>query len=131
MSNHLVSLIEENKWADIPLKITTREGHTVDTSDDQWHLPYSMRAHSTLDFSNIINSSLRWATKRYIQEKIQITSTHAGYDHTDTQHVQVYFEVAGNIVEHLDKASAKGFAKYLNYFKGNIIDNSTEAVNGH
>ena len=38
-----------------------------------------MRAHSTLDFNNIINSSLRWATKRYIQEKIQTTSTHAGY----------------------------------------------------
>ena len=39
MSNHLISLIEKNEWADIPLKITTREGHTVDTSDDQWHLP--------------------------------------------------------------------------------------------
>ncbi|OGT37084.1 MAG: integrase [Gammaproteobacteria bacterium RIFCSPHIGHO2_12_FULL_38_14] len=51
-------------------------------------------------------------------------------DHTDTQHVQVYFEVAGNIVEHLDKASAKGFAKYLDFFKGRIIDNASEAING-
>jgi len=51
-------------------------------------------------------------------------------DHTDTQHVQVYFELAGNIVEHLDKATAKGFAKYLNYFKGKVIDDDSEAVNG-
>jgi hypothetical protein len=52
-------------------------------------------------------------------------------DHTDTQHVQVYFEVAGNIVEHLDKAGAKSFSKYLNFFKGRIIDNASEAINGN
>lgn len=51
-------------------------------------------------------------------------------DHTDTQHVLVYFELAGSIVEHLDKAMAKGFARYLNYFKGNIVDSDDEAING-
>ena len=51
-------------------------------------------------------------------------------DHTDTQHVQVYYEMAGSIVEHLDKAVAKGFAKYLNLFKGKVIDNPYEAING-
>lgn len=51
-------------------------------------------------------------------------------DHTDTQHVQVYFELAGTIVEHLDKATAKGFAKYLDLFKGKIIDSDSQAVNG-
>ncbi|HBF08402.1 MAG TPA: integrase [Gammaproteobacteria bacterium] len=51
-------------------------------------------------------------------------------DHTDTQHVNVYFEVAGNIVEQLDKATAKGFSKYLNFFKGKLIDSDREAVNG-
>ncbi len=108
MSNHLVSLIEENKWADIPLKITTREGHTVDTSDDQWHLPYSMRAHSTLDFSNIINSSLRWATKRYIQEKIQITSTHAGYSNfQDIKREFLRFQNDYGLVENLNKTEAE------------------------
>jgi hypothetical protein len=80
MSNSvLAKLIEKNEWIDIPSKIITREGHIVDASSNQWHLPYSMRAHSTLDFNNIINHSLRWITKRYIQEKIQRTSTHAGY----------------------------------------------------
>ncbi len=51
-------------------------------------------------------------------------------DHSDTQHVQVYFELAGSIVEHLDKATAKGFAKYLNLFKGRIVDHGSEAING-
>jgi len=52
-------------------------------------------------------------------------------DHTDTQHVLVYFELAGSIVEHLDKAVAKGFAKYLNLFRGNIVNDDSEAVNGN
>lgn len=51
-------------------------------------------------------------------------------DHTDTQHVNVYFEMAGRIVEHLDKATAKGFSKYLNFFKGKLIDSDEDAVNG-
>ncbi len=51
-------------------------------------------------------------------------------DHTDTQHVQVYFELAGNIVEHLDKASAKAFSKYLDFFKGKVIVGDNEAING-
>lgn len=51
-------------------------------------------------------------------------------DHTDTQHVLVYFELAGSIVEHLDNAAAKEFSKYIQLFKGNIIDSVSDAVNG-
>ncbi|ENW25538.1 site-specific integrase [Acinetobacter lwoffii] len=51
-------------------------------------------------------------------------------DHTDTQHVQVYFELAGKIVIQLDKAIAKGFSQYLSYFSGHIIDSSEDAING-
>ncbi len=51
-------------------------------------------------------------------------------DHTDTQHVQVYFELAGKIVIQLDKAIAKGFSQYLSYFTGHIIDSSEDAING-
>lgn len=51
-------------------------------------------------------------------------------DHTDTQHVLVYFEMANSIVQHLDKAVAKGFTKYLNFFKGNIINDERDAING-
>ena len=75
----LTTLIEHNGWPEIPLKITTREGRILDATNNTWHLPYSMKAHTTLDFSTIINLGLRWVIKRYIQEKIQTTSTHAGY----------------------------------------------------
>ena len=51
-------------------------------------------------------------------------------DHTDTQHVHVYFELAGKIVIQLDKAIAKGFSQYLSYFSGDIIDSSEDAING-
>ena len=51
-------------------------------------------------------------------------------DHTDTQHVNVYFEMAGQIVESLDKATVKGFAEYLDFFKGKFINSETDAVNG-
>lgn len=51
-------------------------------------------------------------------------------DHTDTQHAQVYFELAGKIVIQLDKAIAKGFSQYLSYFSGHIIDSSEDAING-
>lgn len=51
-------------------------------------------------------------------------------DHTDTQHVQVYFELAGRIVEHLDKAAAHGFAAYIKNFTGRIVDSDVEAING-
>ena len=51
-------------------------------------------------------------------------------DHTDTQHVGVYFEMAGNIVEHIDKAAAKGFSRYLQFFKGTVVENDEEAING-
>ena len=52
-------------------------------------------------------------------------------DHSDTQHVMVYFEVAGKITEYLDKATAKRFAKYLDFFKGKIVDSDVEAINGN
>lgn len=51
-------------------------------------------------------------------------------DHTDTQYVNVYFDTAGKIVEHLDKATAKGLSKYLRFFKGKLIDNDEVAING-
>lgn len=63
----LANLITQNEWADIPLKITTREDHPVDTSANEWHLPYPMRSYATLDFRRIIHPTLQWITKRYIQ----------------------------------------------------------------
>ncbi|WP_213879499.1 site-specific integrase [Pseudomonas sp. dw_358] len=50
-------------------------------------------------------------------------------DHTDLQHVQVYFDLAGNIVELLDKALIGPYAQMLNFFKGNLIVPGQKAVN--
>ena len=43
-SSVLIKLIKENEWVDIPSKITTREGHAIDTSSNQWHLPLQCSA---------------------------------------------------------------------------------------
>ena len=51
-------------------------------------------------------------------------------DHSDQQHVEVYFELAQSTVRHLDAAMARGMAGYFDYFKGHIIDDESEAVNG-
>jgi hypothetical protein len=98
----LTRLIEDNEWVDIPSKIITREGHTVNSSGNQWHLPYSMKAHPILDFNNIINLALRWVTKRYIQEKIQTTSTHAGYSNfQDIKREFIRFQNDYGLIENL------------------------------
>jgi hypothetical protein len=48
-------------------------------------------------------------------------------DHTNTQHVQVYFEMGGKIVLHLDKAGAMHLAKYIEVFCGPVISSDSEA----
>lgn len=50
-------------------------------------------------------------------------------DHTDLQHVQVYFDLAGNIVELLDKALIGPYAQILRFFKGDFIAPGQKAVN--
>jgi hypothetical protein len=51
-------------------------------------------------------------------------------DHSDLQHVEVYFELAGQVVEHLDKALFGFYAKLVSYFRGRIIGGNDEAING-
>ena len=49
-------------------------------------------------------------------------------DHSDTQHVHVYYNTRDNIIKHLDAASAKKLSSYYSYFKGVVI-NSDEFTN--
>lgn len=63
----------------MPKTITTREGHSIDTSQEVWHLPYSARGNASLDFSKIVENGIRWAIKRHIQDRVEFTSTHAGF----------------------------------------------------
>ncbi|MCW0202257.1 MAG: site-specific integrase [Rhodanobacter thiooxydans] len=48
-------------------------------------------------------------------------------DHSDTQHVEVYFEMKSRIIRHLEAAQAKLFGTYLGYFKGWLINSPQEA----
>lgn len=51
-------------------------------------------------------------------------------DHTDTQHVGVYFELFDDMVPMLDKALAYKAGKVIQWFSGEIIDSYDDAVNG-
>jgi hypothetical protein len=77
--NSLAELIDLNSWHDVPDRLISREGHTVDTSGDIWHLPNPTREHASLDFSKVANKGIRWVTKRYIQERLEFTSSHYAY----------------------------------------------------
>jgi len=77
--NSLVELIDLNSWHDVPDRLISREGHPVDTSGDIWHLPNPTREYSSLDFSKIVNDGVRWATKRYIQDRLEFTSSSCAY----------------------------------------------------
>ncbi|MGE1152104.1 site-specific integrase [Pseudomonas kitaguniensis] len=50
-------------------------------------------------------------------------------DHSDLQHVQVYFELASGIVEHLDKALVGFFARFLKYFRGTVVRKGDVVIN--
>ena len=56
-------LIQENIDAQT---ITTREGSIVDTSGDEWHLPYAYYSNASIDFRKIDNPSIRKALNHYI-----------------------------------------------------------------
>jgi integrase len=51
-------------------------------------------------------------------------------DHSDTQHVGVYYELGDEITEPLEKAAAKKIGKLIGFFKGNIVKSDEDAVNG-
>lgn len=51
-------------------------------------------------------------------------------DHTDTQNVQVYFDIKSDIVEHLDRAMAMALAPMAQAFMGTLVRDQTEAVRG-
>lgn len=107
-SIYLQDLIQEHAWCDVPEEIISREGKKVDTSKETWHLPYVTRQHASLDFSRIIRSDFRWATKRYISERIQTTSTHAGYSSfQDVMREFFRYQQEFELLEDLDNVQAK------------------------
>ncbi|EPJ2811486.1 tyrosine-type recombinase/integrase, partial [Pseudomonas putida] len=50
-------------------------------------------------------------------------------DHTDLQHVGVYFDLAGGVVELLDKALIGPYSQILKFFRGEFLYSEDVAVN--
>lgn len=50
-------------------------------------------------------------------------------DHSDLQHVEVYFSIARDIVAHLDKALEGYYKEALKFFRGKVVGSNEEAVN--
>ena len=50
-------------------------------------------------------------------------------DHSDLQHVDVYFELAEGIVCHLDKALVDFHSNFLQYFKGTVVQSGDKVIN--
>ena len=88
--------------------------------------------------SPITGSPLKVSTRRFrytlatglASEGISMMELARILDHTDTQHVAVYYDTRSNIVAHLDKASASQFSEYVSLFKGKVIGSDSEAING-
>lgn len=74
--NLLTEMIKHNSWLDVPGCVISREGHQVDTSTNVWHLPYANAKSMSLNFKKIINVGIRWATKRYIQDRLEFVELH-------------------------------------------------------
>ena len=88
--------------------------------------------------SPLTGSPLKVSTRRFrytlasglASEGISMMELARILDHTDTQHVNVYYDTRSNIIAHLDKASASHFSKYVSLFKGKVVSNDREAING-
>lgn len=50
-------------------------------------------------------------------------------DHSDLQHVEVYFDLAGEIVEHLDRAYFGYYSLLAKYFKGKVVSRDENIIN--
>jgi hypothetical protein len=134
--------------ADRPLFIRSSPRRTASGSKNnewEWHLTsseftalvqdaverYEIVSPRTEEPLTVNTRRLRYtfATNR-VREGISARDLAIALDHTDLQHVQVYFDAKSTVVERLDKAAAKEIAPKLALFKGNIVRNEAEAANG-
>lgn len=134
--------------ADRPLFVRSSPRKTASGRKDnewEWHLTsseftaliqdavarYEIASPRTGEPLNLNTRRLRYtfATNR-VREGISARDLAIALDHTDLQHVQVYFDAKSTVVERLDKAAAKEIAPKLALFKGHIVRNGAEATNG-
>jgi len=70
-----------------------------------------------------------FATNR-VREGISARDLADALDHSDLQHVQVYFDARSTVVERLDRAAALHIAPKLNLFKGRTVKDGDAASLG-
>jgi integrase len=85
----------------------------------------SPRTNSLLEIS-VRRLRYTFATNR-VREGISAMDLAEALDHTDLQHVRVYFDAKSTVVERLDRAAAQAIAPKLALFCGKIADESSEA----
>ena len=92
---------------------------------------YGLISPRTGDPMRISTRRLRYtfATNR-VREGISAIDLAEALDHSDLQHVRVYFDAKSSVVERLDRAGAMTIAPILNLFKGTVRRTVDEAVNG-
>ncbi|NOQ63468.1 MAG: hypothetical protein GQ582_03025 [Methyloprofundus sp.] len=81
----LNKLIHDHGWLGSFSTIVSREGKEIDSSGEKWALPYSIWENTTVDFTKIENTKLRWALKSYVKDRLERVSVHAG--HSTFSHV--------------------------------------------
>jgi hypothetical protein len=91
------------------------------------HQIISPRTNSLLNIS-VRRLRYTFATNR-VREGISARDLADALDHTDLQHVRVYFDAKSTVVERLDRAAAQAIAPKLALFCGKISDESSEANN--
>ena len=65
-----------------------------------------------------------------MREGISAIDLAEALDHSDLQHVRVYFDGKSSVVERLDRAAAMTVAPILNLFRGTVRRTPDEAING-
>lgn len=128
------------------LRDAPREGFLQTSMDEwAWHMTsldflsllkeavkrYGIISPRTDHLLNLTARRLRYtfATNR-VREGISARDLAEALDHTDLQHVRVYFDAKSTVVERLDRAAAQKIAPKLALFRGEISEESSETEQG-
>ena len=93
---------------------------------------YGIISPRTSKLLHLTTRRLRYtfATNR-VREGISARELADALDHTDLQHVRVYFDARSTVVERLDRAAAMAIAPMLKLFKGRTVKDAESASQGN
>lgn len=80
---------------------------------------------------NITTRRLRYTfATRLVREGVPKLEVADLLDHSDTQNVQIYYDIKSDIVEHLDRAVAMALAPLAQAFMGTLVSGPDAAIRG-